>query len=146
MDGRIALAIGTAAMLMLSACGQQDGPAGNTTAISTASDDAPRGRRGEGGWRRADANRDGVVTRDEVAAESDARFAARDTDKDGRLAGDELNARMRRAADGEPVTKESFRTRALARFDRFDADGNGKLEGDELRRGRGRSGGREPRD
>lgn len=144
MDRRITLAIGTAAMLVISACGQQDSPAGNATA--SADEEAPRGRRGEGGWRRADANRDGVVTRDEVAAESDARFATRDRNGDGKLEGAELNARMRRAADGAPVTKESFRDRALARFDRFDADKNGKLEGDELRRGRGRSGGREPRD
>lgn len=136
---------GTALLLLLPACGSQENASGNTSAAASE-DDAPRGRRGEGGWRRADANRDGVVTRDEVAAESDARFATRDRNGDGKLEDAELDARMRRATDGAPVTKESFRDRALARFDRFDADKNGKLEGDELRRGRGRSGGREPRD
>jgi len=146
MNRLATLAIGTAAILLVPACNRQEEAGGNATAAAAEDNDAPRGRRGEGGWRRADANRDGVVTREEVAAESDARFAARDVNKDGKLDGNELNARMRRAADGEAVTKESFRDRALARFDRFDADGNGRLEGDELRRGRGRSGGREPRD
>lgn len=50
----------------------------------------PRGGGMRGGWlMRADANGDGIVTRDEVIADADRRFAARDSDRDGRISGEE---------------------------------------------------------
>lgn len=42
----------------------------------------------------ADANGDGLVTRDEVLVQADAQFAAMDTDHDGKLTGEERRAGM----------------------------------------------------
>lgn len=55
------------------------------TAPALAQDPAPRPMR-------ADANADGVVTRDEAMAAAAARFAAADADKDGRLTAEERRA------------------------------------------------------
>lgn len=96
------------------------------------------------GFLRADANRDGVVTRTEITAEAEARFHRIDSDGDGSVSSAKLSGRRKRAlGSGEdvaeigasrPVTLARFRARALARFDRRDTDGNGRLEGDELTR------------
>jgi hypothetical protein len=43
---------------------------------------------------RADANSDGIVTRDEAQAQADAQFAAMDTDHNGKLTGEERRAGM----------------------------------------------------
>lgn len=42
----------------------------------------------------ADANSDGIVTRDEALAQADAQFAAMDTDHNGKLTGEERRAGM----------------------------------------------------
>ena len=53
----------------------------------------PRGGGMRGGWlMRADANGDGIVTRDEVTADADRRFAVRDRDRDGNVSRDEQRA------------------------------------------------------
>jgi hypothetical protein len=71
-------------------------PAGAQTTPPTATRDAPPEPRGggiRGGWlMRADANNDGIVTRDEVIADADRRFAARDSDGDGKISSDEQRA------------------------------------------------------
>ena len=45
-----------------------------------------------GGMMRLDANHDGVITRAEMTAEAEARFAAMDTDKDGKVTPEERAA------------------------------------------------------
>jgi len=52
----------------------------------------PAGPMRGGGLMRADTNRDGVVTRDEVIADADRRFARMDIDGDGKVSRDELRA------------------------------------------------------
>ncbi|VXC92369.1 EF-hand domain-containing protein [Sphingomonas sp. 8AM] len=87
---------------------------------------------------------DGVVTRDEAAADADRRFAAMDTNHDGKLTRDERRAwreqrrapppprddagRNRRAADQTPA---EFRDRALKRFDRIDTNHDGRIDANE---------------
>ena len=94
----------------------------------------------------ADDDGDGVVTRDEAAADADRRFAAMDTNHDGKLTRDERRAwraqrrapaprddadgarRARRDAD---QTQVAFRERALKRFDRIDTNHDGRIDAKE---------------
>ena len=109
-----------------------------------------------GGMMRADANGDGTVTRAEMIAEAEARFAAMDTDKDGKVTPEErqaARATMRsqwRAGQppraggggmmrGDPdriVTREETVQRAGARFDRLDTNHDGRLDAAEIAAGR----------
>lgn len=72
---------------------------------------------------RADANRDGALTRAEFAVRIDQRFATLDVNRDGRLTQDERQAKredkrgMHRGRHGG----------GEARFERFDRDGNGQI-------------------
>lgn len=83
---------------------------------------------------RADANGDGVITRDEYLAEVDARFAKMDANKDGKISADErpqMGGRMmgRRDGDGDgAMTLDEMRAQSLKRFDRLDANKDGKID------------------
>ncbi len=106
----------------------------------------PPGRGGGMGMMRmADANGDGVVTRDEWVAATDARFARMDRNGDGVL--DESERPGRRGlppgADGAgpppggpgpggKITREQFRQQAMRRFDRLDSNHDGKVDGNEM--------------
>jgi len=93
-----------------------------------------------------DPDGDGATTRDEMLAASDARFAALDTDKDGRLGAGEIGAaaaggRMLRRADADgdgQVTREELRALAGRRFDRLDANRDGRIDKAEREAARGR--------
>ena len=105
------------------------------------------------GGMRGDANGDGNLTRDEVNAQLDARFARADANGDGAIDADERAAareqirarwserrgrhgrggrhgnrmqRMDTNGDGV-ITREEVTERALARFDRFDTNGDGQI-------------------
>lgn len=119
----------------------------------------PGGGMRRGGLMRADANGDGVVTREELIADADRRFTALDTDGDGAVSRDEMQAarsarRMRRDDDrravpaagapqsgdgarrGEtraPMTREAMRDRALRMFDRADANHDGRVDAQKIR-------------
>ncbi|USU08948.1 hypothetical protein NF700_01090 [Sphingomonadaceae bacterium OTU29MARTA1] len=122
-----------------------------------------------GGMMRADANRDGIVTRAEMIAEAEARFTAMDGDRDGTVTAAERDAAreamraqwrggnggnrgggprgggmgMRGDPDGVLTRAETVQ-RAGARFDRLDTNRDGKLDAAELaaaRPGRGPRGG-----
>lgn len=70
-------------------------PAVAQTTPTTAARDTPPEPRGgmRGGWlMRADANDDGIITREEVIAEADRRFAALDGNRDGKISRDERRA------------------------------------------------------
>lgn len=92
-----------------------------------------------------DAYGDGVVTRDEAAADADRRFAAMDANNDGKLSRDERRTwreqrrapppgdrgpgrQARRDAD---QNQSAFRDRALARFDRIDTNHDGRIDANE---------------
>lgn len=86
-----------------------------------------------GPFRAADGDRDGTVTRDEAAAEADRRFAAMDTDHDGKLSAEERRAyRVRnhpvRNARAREMTQAQFRERALRMFDRADTNHDGRID------------------
>ncbi|MGE0764917.1 MAG: EF-hand domain-containing protein [Hyphomicrobiaceae bacterium] len=102
--------------------------------------------RGLGLLRQADANKDGVVTKEEIAALAEQDFARWDRNKDGVLDqadGDALRTemvdyavkrtahRMGAGPDGK-VTREQFQARAAERFARLDVNKDGKLERSEL--------------
>lgn len=98
-------------------------------------DAAPRPHHRGGGLMRADANKDGVVTRDEARAAADALFARLDRNHDGRLTADEMPRRHPRA-EAKPdreVTQAKFERRALRRFDRIDANKDGQIAKAEIR-------------
>lgn len=97
-----------------------------------------------GGWMRADTNGDGVVTRAEVVAEAEARFAAMDSNKDGKVTPEEREAArnatrggwgrgygMRGGGDGV-MTRDQAVLRAGERFDRIDTNRDGKLDAAEI--------------
>lgn len=94
----------------------------------------PRG--GGGGGRmleRADANRDGIVTREEFRAAAASAFDRQDANRDGRVDATERrqwrDRRMsRRGPEGGTITRAAFQARALARFDRIDANKDGQID------------------
>ena len=91
---------------------------------------------------RADANKDGAVTRAEFDAARNARFAAIDANKDGALEVSELRAWRRawparfrdarfKALDGDGDGKlgvEEYVARRKAAFERIDADKDGAVD------------------
>lgn len=118
------------------------------------------GMRGEGPMRifqEADANSDDAVSRDELAAWRDARFADADADNDGFVTSDELYAAMvarmeeqtrRRARmmiaamdgneDGRIAADELPSERMTRMFDRLDRNDDGQVTSKEMREMRGR--------
>jgi len=116
--------------------------------------------RGPGGlgpmaWLRdADANKDGVITLEEVVAAAEKRFAALDKTKDGVIEKADFDALRKEAVDyrvrrfihhfgGDKdirVTREQFVAKTGERFARMDWDNNGVIERSEMpgrRRGPG---------
>lgn len=117
---------------------------------------APQAR----GMLRADANGDGTITRAEYVAQTEARIAAMDTNKDGVISPEEraaarqaMWAQRRGGAAGEQggygmpgrgggdggnrgggksVTRAEMVARAGARFDRMDTNHDGKLDAAEM--------------
>lgn len=96
---------------------------------------------------RADADGDGIVTRQEALTAADLEFAKMDADHDGRVTADERRAYVAQARDprglgrrGPPrrpgedrvMTLDQFRARAAARFDRMDANQDGRLDKTEI--------------
>ncbi|MEJ1158030.1 EF-hand domain-containing protein [Prosthecomicrobium sp. N25] len=67
--------------------------------------------------KRLDANKDGAVSRDEIAAKAMERFAKGDLNKDGRITKDEIDATM-------PKAKPEKRAKL---FRRYDANGDGAI-------------------
>lgn len=113
-DGKISAAERTA----------QAGPAG---------EDGQRRRGGGRMLERADANRDGVVTRGEFRAMAAAGFDRQDANRDGKIdAAERRQSReqrmSRRGAQGGTITRAAFQARALARFDRMDANKDGQID------------------
>lgn len=96
---------------------------------------------------RADADGDGIVTRQEALTAADLDFAKMDADHDGQVTPAERRAYVAQARDpqglgrrgpprrheeGQPMTLEQFRARAAARFDRMDSDHDGRLDNAEI--------------
>lgn len=84
----------------------------------------------------ADQDGDGIVTREEAAADADRRFAAMDANHDGKLTVDERRSwraqhrsppRMRERRDADQ-SQAQFRDRALRRFDRIDTNHDGRID------------------
>ena len=120
--------------------------AGAAMAAQTAPTAQPRAERH---MNRLDTDQSGTVSRAEMLAKAEARFAKRDANKDGQLSADELTRRHMRGArrhhrghggmfrhvdannDGV-LTRDEMQqqaaTRALKRFDRFDANKDGRVE------------------
>ncbi len=104
------------------------------------------GHRRRGMLRHADANGDGVITREEATARRMQRFNRFDLDKDGSVTEQEaIEALVRRFrgrvqrrirsfdANGDGrVTREEFNAPVLERFSWRDSNGDGKLTRDEM--------------
>lgn len=96
----------------------------------------------------ADANHDGVITREEMLADVDQRFNRMDTNHDGKIDQAERDAARaammaRRGGDGGPgggmgrrmdgngdgtITLDEERARATRRFDMIDTNHDGKID------------------
>lgn len=83
------------------------------------------------GFEELDADGDGRITPEEMAAHRQARFEGADSDGDGALSRDELISRM--------IARQAERMAAYAdhMIERHDADGNGLLSPDEMKAGGG---------
>jgi len=98
-----------------------------------------------------DADGDGRITRDEMAAQAQARFGAADADGDGKLSPQEMAERMqarmmermarrveqmiaRQDSDGDGLlSMEEMQAGRMGRmFDRHDADGDGAISAEEF--------------
>ncbi len=73
-----------------------------------------------------DANKDGKITQEEIAAHFKARFDAADTDKDGTLSAEEMAAQM------QVKQAEKLNKRAKHMIVDRDADNDGKLSFEEM--------------
>ncbi|KRC82005.1 EF-hand domain-containing protein [Sphingomonas sp. Root241] len=113
--------------------------AGGAYAAQQAPAPAPQDRPMRGGdIGKADANNDGVITRQEYLADVDARFAKLDANKDGKITKDERpdggegrGARMMSRTDTNgdgAISLEEQRAQAIRRFDRLDANSDGKID------------------
>jgi Ca2+-binding EF-hand superfamily protein len=118
-------------------------PAMRGRGVLTGSGEVPRrgmGRRIQN-LREADANKDGIITRDEVMAAAERRFASLDRNKDDALDKGDADALRKETADYRvqrfmhrfgvdrdgKVTKEQFFAKAKERFARLDRDGDGTV-------------------
>ena len=73
-----------------------------------------------------DANGDGKITKDEIAAMGEMQFGKADTDGDGFLSVEEMNARALEMA------KARIEARSARMLERMDADKDGKLSMEEM--------------
>lgn len=73
-----------------------------------------------------DANKDGKITKDELAAAKTARFTAADTNKDGKLSAEEMTA----ARDAMIAKRKADRMAEMIK--RFDKDGDGMISEAEM--------------
>ncbi|MEJ7933298.1 EF-hand domain-containing protein [Sphingobium sp. AN558] len=95
--------------------------------------DGAHGPRGGGLMALVDANKDGAITRAELTAALEARFAKLDANKDGKLTREDREARRAERLDARfaaldtdrngQVSKAEFVAGAQARHDRQNADG-----------------------
>jgi uncharacterized iron-regulated membrane protein len=104
-----------------------------------------------GALMRADTNADGIITREEAIASSDAMFDRLDTDRDGIVSPEEIQAArgaMRRGgttprgevpppapragATAAGLTRQQWHDRALRQFDRLDGNHDGKVDRTEI--------------
>lgn len=101
---------------------------------------------------KADANKDGDITREEMKAITDERFGQYDTSRDDLIEAQEVEQfmrarmeerlqrlvkRMTRRFDANrdgKVTKDEFSRVAIERFTQADANDDGKISGDEMPR------------
>ncbi|NYT39875.1 EF-hand domain-containing protein [Sphingomonas sp. R-74633] len=78
-----------------------------------------------------DADKDGVITKDEYNADIAARFAKIDTNKDGKISADERTAAGPRAGGRgmtDDMTLADMQAMAAKRFDRIDTNKDGKID------------------
>lgn len=133
------------------------GPAAAQAQMPPPGGGAPMGGPGGmgimGALMRADANHDGIVTREEVIASSDQMFDRLDTNRDGTVSPDEMAAarqtmRPNGATPPPPggamqpppggramarsFTRAQWHDRALAQFDRVDANHDGRVDQAEM--------------
>lgn len=135
--------------------------AATVSGIATAQMMPPPGGMGMGALIRADANHDGVTTREEAAVSADATFDRLDANHDGTVTPDEMAAaRPVRAGGGalppppqgeagrqipltgtappppphapRSMTRQQWRDRTFAQFDRIDANRDGRLDQAEM--------------
>lgn len=131
-----------------------------TTTSVLARDGGGRDKQGRQGQmlKKADANKDGKLSVDEVVAQASARFDKSDADGDGVISLQEMTDSIQRQRDERrakrmlermdfngdgKVTKDEIENRAKKRFAMMDRNDDGFVEKTELRKGRkgmGRSG------
>jgi len=112
--------------------------AGSAYAAQQTPAPAPQDRPMRGDIGKADANNDGVITREEYLADVDARFARIDVNKDGKITKDErpdgsegrggrMMSRTDTNGDGA-ISLDEQRAQATRRFDRVDANKDGTID------------------
>lgn len=107
--------------------------------------DAPQ--RGAGMFERLDANKDGVITKEEYQADVAARFAKLDTNKDGKVSEEERAAARPGGGAGRGMTGDmtlaDMQAQSQKRFDRLDTNQDGKIDKAEVDAAMARMGNRQ---
>jgi Ca2+-binding EF-hand superfamily protein len=99
---------------------------GSSTIAQTAPDEGERGPRLAEMFAAIDADQDGKVTQEELAAHRTAMFTAADSNGDGSLNADELAARQLARFN------EQLQDRTARMIERMDDNGDGSLSPDEM--------------
>lgn len=107
------------------------------------------GGKGHGGFGKADTNNDGKITQAEALAAAKLRFEAKDANKDGMLSKEEVHGRMQRMFEKADTNKDGkvslaeHEAKVREHFTKRDTNKDGVLSGDELRGKHGRKHGKE---
>lgn len=100
------------------------------SALAAGDGSGPGKHRSHHSFEELDANGDGKITQDEIAAHMQARFAQRDSDGDGQLSAEELRSFMQERAN------RKIEKRISHMMKKHDANGDGQLAMDEMKEGR----------
>lgn len=145
------LILGTVAMMAtFNACGDCEHSAGNATTVdTTATTDADAAKCGEGKcgegkcgegkgqktkFNKLDADKDGLISKEEFTSDIDTKYADKDKNSDGKITADECPMFDKFSTEGNDfLSKEELAAGVEVIFTEADTDADGFLSKDEMK-------------